>query len=136
MKTKYILILALLITAAGMAWLLVGVVSRGPQEDAQEATHAAPAQAELTETNPHDRQWFNLRAPGLIEKGEVSENRPAFWPKALEQSQQFKKTEGKGPADCVVRNYNFDINQTVGDNIGNLRNAEVHCNVTVLEKLP
>lgn len=136
MKTKYILTLALLIAATGVVWLLVGALNPVPQEDPQQGSNAAPAQEELTETNLHDRQWFNLSAPGLIEKGEVSENRPAFWPKELEQSERLKKAGERGPADCVVRNYNFDINQTVGDNVGNLRDAEVHCNVKVLEKLP
>lgn len=111
----------------------------GGDEAEDEAPREPSVEASIMrdDENPHTEQWFDLKNSNIdvAEEGEVK-SRPTYWPEQLERPTNIKKGPKDLSTDCVVRNYNFEIDQTVGANIGNLEDAEVHCNVKVLRKVP
>ncbi len=111
----------------------------GDDEKEEKATHDAPVEASITrdDENPHTEQWFDLKNSNVdIEETADTATRPTYWPEQLEGQAGSKKKPKDLSTDCVVRNYKFELDNTVGANLGNLEDAEVHCNVKVLRKIP
>jgi len=111
----------------------------GDDEKEEKATHDAPVEASITrdDENPHTEQWFDLKNSNVdVEETAETTTRPTYWPEQLEGQADSKKKPKDLSTDCVVRNYKFELDNTVGANLGNLEDAEVHCNVKVLRKIP
>ncbi len=111
----------------------------GDDEKEEKATPDAPVEAPITrdDENPHTEQWFDLKNSNVdVEETSAPATRPTYWPEQLEGHAGSKKKPKDLSTDCVVRNYKFELDNTVGANLGNLEDAEVHCNVKVLRKIP
>ena len=126
-------IIALSVMVQGFIWPF------GDDEKEEKAIPDAPVEASITrdDENPHTEQWFDLKNSNVdVEETAEAITRPTYWPEQLEEQAGSKKKPKDLSTDCVVRNYKFELDNTVGANLGNLEDAEVHCNVKVLRKIP